>query len=161
MTAEDDSIGYGMTAFPLFDHFEAAVDLSDEKTRNRLMTVAANMVSATIHQFEKITELDEGLASPAENEGVPFDMDTALGQRLMYEECAKDAERVLARVSRLERDSRCKVPGSDGLRLWHAKTMAMLSVSVQELARGLEEANRGNLIPVAVIRNELRARLHT
>jgi hypothetical protein len=154
-----------MTAFPLFDLFAAnanslPAESAKQERERQLMTVAASMVAIAIQQFEKIRALDEALASPREVEDAAFNTDAAVGLRLMYDEAAQDADRILDRIDRLERRTKKVVTGSNELRDWHGKTMAMLSVSLEDIARGIEQAKRGEVVPASVLRNELRNRLH-
>src|SRR5438309_637503 len=96
-----------ITAFPLFDLFAASKTTRSEGDMHReqqLLTVATNMVAGAVQEFEKLRELDEKLATPIDVGDPRFDLDTAITIRLMYEEAANDAERILSRIDPLERD---------------------------------------------------------
>jgi hypothetical protein len=149
-----------MSALRLFDHFDTDRPNDAPASQLRLMSIATNMVSSTIHSFERVTELDRSLASPVEVEDAPFDLETALALRAMYESCAAEAAQVLSRIDRMEKRGGHLVPGSGALRMWHGKIMAMLSVPVEEIAKGVDEALHGKLIPGDIIRNELRGRIY-
>ena len=79
--------------------------------------------------------------------------------RNLYEECAREAERVLLRIDRLEREGH-KIKDSNALRDWYGRTMARLSVTLDDIARSLEDVKQGRVFSLAEVRNDLFARLH-
>jgi hypothetical protein len=155
-----------MTALSLFDLTALAAQSQEPSSAfaleasARLVKVAESMVASVIQEFERVRALDETFAPSTEDadEDV-IDRETAVVFRSMYEECAREAERVLARVRRIERQG-SKIKDAQVLRDWHGRTMAMLSISLDEIAQSLENAKQGKVISGAQVRNELRARLH-
>jgi hypothetical protein len=143
-----------MTALPLFDLMAASAE-----PKARLHEIAEKIVASAIKGFEQIQELDETCVSSAAPGDDAFDTEAAVVLRLMYEERAQEAERILSRVARLERAGR-NVEGADALRDWHGRTMAMLSVSLEDIARGMEQSKQGNVVMAGEIRDELQSRLH-
>ncbi|MDB5172319.1 MAG: hypothetical protein JWO87_560 [Phycisphaerales bacterium] len=125
----------------------------------RLYEIAEKIVASAIQGFEQIQELDETCVSSGAPDDDAFDTEAAIVLRLMYEERAQEAERILTRIARLERAGR-NVEGADTLRDWHGRTMAMLSVSLEDIARGIEQSKQGNVVMAGEIRNELQSRLH-
>jgi DNA-binding transcriptional regulator YbjK len=155
-----------MTALSLFDVTALAVQSQEPESASareataRWMKVAESMVASAIEEFEKIRALDEVFAPLTDDadEDV-FDRETAIVLRGMYEENACEAERILARVQRVERLGNT-VKNSEVLRQWHRRTRAMLSISLDEIARSLQDVKQGRVISGTQVRNELHARLH-
>src|SRR5205823_1148312 len=121
-----------MTTLSLFDLATLAVQNQEPQSPSaheataRLMKVAESMVRSAIDQFEKVQDLDDAFATSTEESSEEvFDTETAIVFRSMYEECARDAERVLGRIDRLQRQGR-KVTGTEALRTFYHRTMAML-----------------------------------
>src|SRR5665213_1592144 len=129
-----------MTALSLFDLTALAAQsqepssASARETSARLVKVAESMVASAIEEFQRVRALDETFA-PSKEGAVEdlIDRETAVVLRSMYEECAREAERVLVRVRRIERLGN-KIQDAQLLRDWHGRTLAMLSISLDEIA---------------------------
>ncbi len=155
-----------MSALSLFDLAALAARSQDPQSASameaneRLVRVAESMVASAIEEFVRVRALDETFAPATDDadEDV-IDKETAVVLRAMYDECAREAERVLARVQRLERYGN-QVKDAQALRDWHRRTMAMLSISLDEIAESIENARQGKVVSGSKVRNELRARLH-
>lgn len=155
-----------MTALSLFDLAALAAQSQEPESSSakeastRLVKVAESMVGSAIQEFERVRALDETFAPATEDAGEDLiDKETSVVLRSMYEECAREAERVLARVQRIERQGH-KIKDAQLLRDWHGRTMAMLSVSLDEIAESVQSAKQGKVISGTQVRNELRARLN-
>jgi hypothetical protein len=156
-----------MSALSLFDLAILRVRNTDPDTArgrdasNHLSRIAESTVASLIGQFEQVQYLDEAFATLEDEEAEEdaFDSDLAIVMRNMYEECAREAERVLLRVDRLERDGR-KIKDSGTLRDCYGRTMARLSVTLDAIARSLEDVKQGRVFSLGEVRNDLYARLH-
>jgi predicted transcriptional regulator len=138
-----------MVALPLFD-----VVLSSGQSQAQWPIVAAQLVQSALADLGQLEELDDSLSS--ENP-FRFDRPTATLIRGMYERWAQDTESLLERIARVERRSG-RVSGAEFLRDAHGKTRARLSISLEQIERGLKDVAEGRTIPVDEVRRELRLR---
>jgi hypothetical protein len=159
-----------MSTLSLFDLTILRARLADPKTVsgnaaiNQMMRVAENLVASLNSRFEQVEALDEALveamgkSADEDLEEDAFDAEMSLVFRSMYEECAREAERVLLRVDRLERNGR-KVKDSNALRNWYGRTMARLSITLDAIAHSMDDVRQGRVFSLAEVRNDLFARL--
>lgn len=138
-----------MVALPLFD-----VVLSSGQSDEKWPTIATQLIDSAMAELRQIERLDDSLSS---QESLGFDRQTASLIRGMYERWAQDAESLLDRIDRVERRLG-RVTGSGSLRDAHGKTRARLSISLEQIERGLKDVAEGRTIPVEEIRRELRLR---
>jgi len=150
-----------MSLLSLFDLAMLRVRNTDADTpcshesSDQLMKVAESAVVSLIARFEQVSHLDEAFSAPdellsEEREEDAFDFELAIVMRNMYEECAREAERLLLRIDRLEREGR-KVKESGTLRDWYGRTMARLSVTLDDIARSLEDVRQGRVFSLAEV----------
>lgn len=77
----------------------------------------------------------------------------------MFDRWAEEAEEVLARAKLLKAAGET-IADLDGLEDDYWRSRARLSVTPEQIIHSKQQARRGEIIPVEVLRNELRARLH-
>ena len=77
----------------------------------------------------------------------------------LYVQWAAEADQLLARAETLERSNQLHAK-AEQLADACAKVHARLGVTPEKMARALEQARTGQVIPAETIRDELRARLH-
>jgi hypothetical protein len=75
----------------------------------------------------------------------------------LYAEWARDAEQVLARVKDLKASGHL-IPEADGLFDDYSFARAQLAMKPEGIIRGMQQIRRGEVIPVEVLRDELRRR---
>jgi hypothetical protein len=110
-------------------------------------------VDELLAEYRDLRAVDEQVGA-ARGDG-PFDREMALALQGAYEDWAYRADAMLKRLDRLERQGR-HVSGSDALRDSHGRTMAMLSVSLDDLEAAEMEAERGEVISGEELRRELQ-----
>ena len=139
-----------MVALPLFD-----MVLSSTTQAGHSAEVAAQLTRSALDDLKLIETLDEGLAS---DDPYQFDRQTADLIREMYVRWAQDAELLLERVDRVEEQVGA-VPNAQPLRDAHGRTRAMLSVSLEQLEKGLDDILQGRTVPIGEVRRELHLRV--
>ena len=132
-------------------------DILSERQSLPIVGLARDMIELLILRFRRIQELDEML------DDISIDSDdrpAANAMREVYRQWADDAEAVIQRVSKLHLkvDTKSLV---ESLEHSVGRTRARLSLSLDDIAEGERQAERGELIPVAEVRDELRARAHS
>jgi hypothetical protein len=124
----------------------------------RAGAVADTVVESALADLRTIRELDRDLAAPAPGEAgapdEPFDEDLARSMRHLYETWAQDAERLLARVADVVAGGR-QVRGVQQLGHEHGRVMAMLSVSLEDIAEGKRQLAEGHGVPAGEVRGIL------
>jgi hypothetical protein len=139
-----------MVALPLFD-----IVLSSSANRGRSADIAAQLVNSALGDLDQIEKLDESLAP---EDPFSFDRQMAALVRGMYERWAQDAESLLERVGRVEKQIGA-VAAAQRLRNAHGRTRAMLSISLEQVERGLQDVAKGRTMPMEEVRRELRLRV--
>lgn len=140
-----------MVALPLLD-----IVLASDQRFERSARLAAQLVQASIAELDGIEALDDSVAP--ENPG-EFDRPTASLLRGMYERWADEAEHLLERIDLLKQQNAIAVPQTDRLRDAHGKTRARLSISLDDMERGIREAAQGDTVPLEEVRRDLRLRV--
>ena len=138
-----------MVALPVFD----AV-LSSGQTPQRSGRVAAQLVHSALGELCDIQKLEDSVAP---EDPLHFDGQTAGLIRGMYEAWTRGAEALLERVAVVERESGT-VADAEVLRDALGRTRAMLSVSLDQMERGLRDVAEGRTVPAEEVRRELRLR---
>ena len=88
-----------------------------------------------------------------------FDRQSAGLIRQMYDQWARDAEALLARVAEVEHRFG-RVGEADELRYAFGTTMAMLSISLDDMEAGTRDIVAGRLHSAEEVRRELHLRTH-
>lgn len=135
-----------MVALPLFD-----VVLSSDRAE-RSVGVAARLIDAAIADLRQIRELEEGLAPAGLTQ---FDRQSVALLRGMYEQWAHNTQSLLDRASQAERRFG-KVQGIDALRDQLGHTLAMLSVSIDDMEAGRSDILDGRTVSEEEVRRGLR-----
>src|SRR6185503_15230150 len=131
-----------MSALPLFDivlSFGSGKGQSDSGASARISRVGSELVRAAIAEFEQIEALDETMAPASPDD---FDPHTAVLIRGMYDQWSRDADALLGRVA-TALSKGAQIEGADRLRDVVGRTMAMLSVSLEDIARGRRQFEEG------------------
>jgi len=135
-----------MVALPLFD-----VVMSSDRAE-RSVDVADRLVDGALADLRQIEALEEGLAPAGLTQ---FDRQTVALLRGMYEQWAHESRSVLDRVAQAERRFG-KVKGGDTLRDALGRTLAMLSVSIDDMEASRREITEGRIVSAEEVRRELR-----
>jgi hypothetical protein len=135
-----------MVALPLFD-----IVMSSEHAE-RSADVATQLVAAALAELRGIEKLDQSLLAP---DPAQFDRRTAALIRGLYERWAHEAEALLDRVTQTERRFG-PVTGANELRDEFGRTMAMLSVSLDDMEAARQDVAAGRLFSIEEVRRELR-----
>lgn len=137
---------------PLFDVLRSSASRRARHTGldadERFLSIVEQFVAAALAEYRHIDFLDRSARSHAED---PFDRQTAALLRQRYDRWAADAEALLERITPAMR-----VPGVRDLEDAVGRTRAMLSVSLDAIDRAAEQVKRGESIPLAEVRRELR-----
>ena len=128
-----------MVALPLFD----VVIASDRAERS--LGVAAQLVESALGELSQIEKLDQSLA-PADP--LEFDRKTAALIRGLYEGWAHETESLLDRVGQAERRFGV-IAAAVGLRSAFGRTMAMLSISLDDMEASRKDIAAGRLFSPA------------
>ena len=139
-----------MVALPLFD----VVIASDRAERSR--DVAMQLVESALSELALIEKLDHSLA-PADP--LEFDRRTAALIRGLYERWAHETESLLDRVGQAERRFGVILEAS-GLRDAFDRTMAMLSIPLDDVEAARRDIAAGRLFSPEEVRRELRPQVH-
>jgi predicted transcriptional regulator len=140
-----------MVASPLLDKV-----LESAQKSGRSTLVASKLIHAALTALQEIEDLDESLAP---DDPLEFDRQTAASLREMYQRWAKEAEALLQRIGLVEKRNG-GIAGSKALRDAHGKTMARLSISLDDMEEGLRDIAEGRTVPMEEVRRELRLRVH-
>lgn len=135
-----------MVALPLFD-----VVMSSDRSE-RSVGVAGRLVEGAMADLRQIEVLEEELA-PAGL--MSFDRQAVALLRGMYERWASEARALLDRAAQAERRF-SKVQGVDALRDALGRTLAMLSVSIEDMEAGRRDILEGRTLSGEEARRELR-----
>lgn len=135
-----------MVALPLLD-----VVMSSDRAQ-MVVNMARQLADAALAEVRQIQMIEEGLA-PAEL--THFDRPTVVLIRGMYEQWAHEAQSLLDRIRRAEQKFG-PVPCADELRDALGRTLAMLSVSLEDMEAGRREIAEGRLLSAEEVRRELR-----
>jgi hypothetical protein len=139
-----------MVALPLFD-----VVMSSAQAE-RSMDVAGQLIESAVAEVHQIEKLDESLAP---SDPTQFDRQTAALIRGMYEQWAHDVESLLNRIAQVEKRFG-RVPAAGELRDIHGRTMAMLTISLDDMESGRRDIAAGRLLSAQEVRRELRLEVH-
>lgn len=139
-----------MVALPLFE-----VVMASDRTE-RSLAVAAQLIESSLTELAQIEKLDQSLAAADPRE---FDRETAALIRGLYEQWAHDAESLLDRVGQAERRFGV-IAAAEGLRSAFGRTMAMLSISLDDMEASRRDIVAGRLFSPAEVRRELRPAVH-
>lgn len=135
-----------MVALPLFD-----VVISSGRA-DRAVQMAGQLAEAALGELRQIQVIEEGLA-PA---GLAnFDRATVALIRGMYEQWAHQAQSLLDRIVQAERKFGA-VPRAQALQDALGRTLAMLSVSLDDMEAGRRELMEGRVVSGEEVRRELR-----
>lgn len=137
-----------MVALPVFDAVLSGQGL--EKSGQ----VAAQLVRSALAELSEIQKLEESVAP---KDPLAFDRQTAGLIRGLYEAWARGADELLGRVSMVERNCGA-VADAEALRDALGRTRAMLSVSLDQVERGLRDIAEGRTVAAEEVRRELRLR---
>ena len=140
-----------MVALPLLD-----LVLASEQGSERSARVAVRLLNSALAELQQIEALD---ASSAPENPEEFDRSTASLLRGMYERWADETEQLLDRVDRLQKSTSATIPGADQIRRAHGRTRARLSISLDDMERGVREAAQGDTVPIEEVRRDLRLRI--
>lgn len=135
-----------MVALPLFD-----VVMSSDRAE-RAITMAGQLAEGAIGELRQIQTIEEGLAPAGLTN---FDRPTAALIRGMYEQWAHEAQSLLDRI----RDAKPRfgaVLHAEELRDALGRTLAMLSVSLDDMEAGRRDIAEGRVLSSQEVRRELR-----
>jgi hypothetical protein len=131
-----------MTALPLFDSIFQVASRDPDGTAPvpaRLAILAAQLIRSTLTDLSEIESFDLALA-PADADS--FDSQAAVLLRGMYEQWARDADAVLERAGKVQRTG-LTVNGIQDLRDAHGWLLAILQISLDDIARGRRQFRQG------------------
>src|SRR5205085_9439128 len=120
----------------------------------RLAKVAAQLVRSALADLEQVQLLEESLAPEGP---LDFDRRTAALVRGMYEKWAQETQLLLDRLDRGERRFGAVAPAAN-LRDAYGRTMAMLSISLDDMEQGLRDVAEGRTHGTEEVRRELHLR---
>jgi hypothetical protein len=149
-----------MSTLPLFDLAASAVgermpgSAPHQKAQERLDRLANRLISAAIHRFQEVADLEEAYGAGGE----PVSRDACVYLRHLYEECVMEAEHVLSRVARLEKMGH-HFSEAEQLRDLHGRTSAMLNATLEDIAEGEAQVRQGKVRTSQELRNELHGQL--
>jgi len=135
-----------MVALPLFD-----VVMSSDRAE-RAIHMAGQLAEAALGELRQIETIEEGLAPAGLTH---FDRATVALVRGMYEQWAHETESLLDRIVQAERKFGA-VPRVQSLRDALGRTLAMLSVSLDDMEAGRRELMEGRVVSGEEVRRELR-----
>lgn len=135
-----------MVALPLFD----MVIASDHSERS--VGVAGRLVDGALADLRQIEAMEEELAPAGLTR---FDRQTVAVIRGLYEQWTHETRSVLDRAAQAERRFG-KVERVDALRDALGRTLAMLSISIDDMEAGRREIREGRTISGEEVRRELR-----
>lgn len=138
-----------MVALPLFD-----VVISSDRAE-RSVGIAAQLVEGALADLERIELLEKGLAPAGLSQ---FDRQSVALIRGLYEQWANDARALLDRADQAERRFG-RIDRVRDLRDALGRTLAMLSVSIEDMEAGRRDILDGRMSSGEEARRELR--LHT
>jgi len=146
-----------MTAVALFDAVarECSVRRIDPIAESELGKLAVRMMHDSLTDFHRIRSYDDRLAMSSPEPVCRPDVVRALWQ--LYRRWADDAEQVLARAKSVDKS----LQGIEQLNDAIGRVLARLSVTPDQTIRAMEQAMRGEVVPIKELRDELRARLRT
>ena len=139
-----------MVTLPLFD-----LILADGATTERSRRAAARLVQAALNDLDQIEKLDDSLAP---EDPTQFDRRTATLLRDEYERWAREAESLLERIDRFQVNGG-PVPDAPALQRAHGKTLARLSISIDDMEESLRALAEGRTVPMEEVRRALRLRV--
>lgn len=150
-----------MTSMPLFDLLLARErngqgKMPHETTASVTVEWAEHAVRQLLDEYERIHTIDLR-AGRERGETGNFDRELAMALESAYEDWGYKVEAVLKRVDRLAHRG-AAIASADLLRRHYGRTMAMLSVTLDELDAAEAEANRGEVISGEDLRRELQLR---
>jgi hypothetical protein len=140
-----------MVALPLFDSI-----LADDATTERSRRIAAQVVRVALNDLGEIERLDDSLAPEDPSQ---FDRRTATLLRTEYERWVREAWSLLERIDRFQLHGG-PVADADSLLRAHGKTLARLSISIDDMEQSLRALAEGQLVPMEEVRRGLRIRVH-
>jgi hypothetical protein len=135
-----------MVALPLFD-----IVISSDRAE-RSVGVAARLVQGALADLRQIEMLEEGLAPAGLTQ---FDRQSVALIRGMYEQWANEARGLLDRAAQVGRRFG-RVEGAEVLHDSLGRTLAMLSISIDDMETGSREILDGRMISGEEVRRELR-----
>lgn len=134
-----------MVALPLLD-----VVISSDRAE-RSIGVAARLVEGALADLRQIEKLEEGLAPASLTQ---FERQSSALIRGLYEQWANEARALLDRAAQAERRFG-RVAGVEALRDELGRTLAMLSVSLDDMEAGSSDLLGGRMTSGEEIRREL------
>ena len=137
-----------MVALPLFD-----VVMSSDRAE-RSVEVASRMIDAAVTDLRQIEIMEESLAPAGLSQ---FDRQTVALLRGMYEQWTFEARSHLDRAEQAERRFG-KIEQVQTLRDALGRTLAMLSVTIDDMEFGSRGILEGRVVPAEEVRRELRPR---
>jgi hypothetical protein len=143
-----------MSALPLFDSVLLAATGNAPATgpvKDRVAYFCAQLVRSALTDLAEIESLDKGLAP---SDGDPFDPQSAVLLRGMYEQWTRDADAVLERVAKVERMG-VAVAAAEELRDAQGRLLAMIQVTLDDVEKGRRLFRQGRTWTREEIRGEL------
>ncbi len=142
-----------------------AVSLLDAVTRDdqppamhaRAVELARQLVEASLVERQRICRLEAEFAPTDWGDGAAA-MEIERSVYRLHGEWAAEAEQVLVRIRRLIA-SGLQVPDAAAMEDAYASALSRLKFTPEKIARGMDQASRGEFTPAEDLRNELRARI--
>ena len=126
--------------------------------RSRVARLVEKLVKTAREDYARLKEYEAefgpSLADPKDDEAALHVFRSIWS---LYEQWAREAEEVLARVDELEAAGHV-IPARPDLEADLGFVRARLKVDPENIIRGKQQARRGEAIPVEVLRHELRRR---
>jgi len=135
-----------MVALPLVD-----IVMSSEHA-DRSVDLAKRLIESATQEIHQIENYDKALSPRDIN---AFDRQTAALIRGLYERWAQDVQSLLDRIAEIERRFG-RVSSAEALRDLHGRTMAMLSISVDDMEASRRDFAEGRSLTLQEVRRELR-----
>ena len=147
-----------MTAVSLFDLLaREGTSSSDDNQQTSLAELAQTLVSDMLADWKRLKEYEQRY-SPGLNENPRLALEITRSIYLMFQEWAREAEQVLARVQKLAGSGQQRADIT-ALEDAYGFALARLKLTPEKLVQSMQQVRSGNTVPAEELRNELRARL--
>lgn len=147
-----------MTAVALLDALvrgsPPAADAKDSTAPSRL---AEQLIDASLADLARLNLYEKDFGSPELDDPMIIDVLRSIFE--LYAQWLTEADQILARARTLKASGKLRAK-ADQLADACARVHARMGVTPDKLARAVDQARTGQVVPVETIRDELRARLH-
>jgi hypothetical protein len=150
-----DGIIMIMSTVSLYDILARGIRTHPDN-RGDLPAFGKDLARAAVNDWQRLRDYERKFAPPPDSDpAVVEEWDRSIWE--LHRDWANEAIKLLIRLRPL---ATTLTPDLDELEDAYGRTQARLSVTPAELTRARADARAGRTIPVQVLRDELRARLH-